>query len=160
MNRANLGSGGDYRPGWINVDVDPSADPDVVADISETPWTWAPRGGFDEVLMDNVLEHTTDHLAVLEELASWTVEGGVVVVRGPHPNSRGMWADPTHEAPFPPATFDHRLVDDLFYVESVSVDRVRFGRLLPDRAALWAADHVGHIVSGFEVVLRRTGVQP
>jgi len=158
--RANLGCGHDYRDGWLNVDVDRGVEADVYHDLDDMPWAFdgpVPDGHFDRVVLDNVLEHLADQYATIRELARVTAAGGTVTVAGPHHNSRGAWVDPTHTRPFHPETFDHPLVDDYFDAEVTAVYRVRFGRLLPQHLALLAADHIGHIVSGFEIQLTRTG---
>lgn len=157
MNAANLGCGNDYREGMLNVDIDPGVEPDRIVDLDARPWPFA-RDEFGLVLMDNVLEHLDDTKASIEELARVVEPNGVALVSGPHPNSRGAWVDPTHSRPFHPDTFDHYLVGDLFEVLDVDVHKVRFGRVLPDMAAMFAADHIGHIVSGFTITLRRTEV--
>lgn len=159
MTGANLGCGEDHRDGLVNVDVRPTVDPDVVADLDERPWPFD-DGELDFVLMDNVLEHLDDTEASIRELARVIEPGGRAVVAGPHPNSVGAWQDPSHVRPFWPSTFDHYLVDDLFDVEHVEWRAVRFGRALPAPVARRLAEHIGHVMEGFTVELSRTGVDP
>lgn len=151
--KLNLGCGDDYRQGWVNADLRRSVEPDVVVDLDCLPLPFA-DDAFEEVLMDNVLEHVDDQLEVLRELNRISEPGAEITFRGPHWNSAGAWIDPTHTRPFSRKTFDHYLVSDLFEVEDVSATRVRFGRLLPERLALELADHVGHVVSEIEVRVR------
>ncbi|MBL7169181.1 methyltransferase domain-containing protein [Candidatus Bathyarchaeota archaeon] len=75
MPRLNLGSGVDYREGYVNVDIHPAAvliyqnfyveDVDVIADLNVGfPFR---NGVFDEVLARQVLEHLKDvDMAVME----------------------------------------------------------------------------------------------
>jgi SAM-dependent methyltransferase len=153
--RLNLGCGDDYRRGFHNVDVRVAVDPDEVVDLDDTPWPWA-DDHFEHVLASNVLEHLDDQLAALEELHRVTAPGGTILAAFPHPASRGQWVDPTHRHPLTPETFEHD-VAPAFEVVDVSASRVRFGRVLPERWALWWADHVGHIVDEIQVVLRVPG---
>jgi len=151
--KLNLGCGRDYRDGWVNADIRPEVDPDVVVDLDQLPLPFDDEI-FDEVLLDNVLEHVDDQFGVLQELHRVSEPGAKLTFRGPHWNSHGAWVDPTHTRPFSRKTFEHYLVEDFFSVENVSAQRIRFGRLFPERAALVLADHVGHVVSEIEVTVR------
>lgn len=148
--KLNLGCGEDYRNGWVNADIRPTVDPDVVVDLDCLPLPFDDNS-FEEVLLDNVLEHVTDQYAVLQELHRISKSDATLTFRGPHWNSPGAWIDPTHTRPFSHRTFDHYLLADLFKVEEVSATRIRMGRLLPERFALALADHIGHIISEIEV---------
>jgi SAM-dependent methyltransferase len=155
--RLNLGCGLDYRDGWTNADVRESVEPDVVVDLDDYPWPFE-MDRFDVVLADNVLEHLDDQLRALEELQRVTAPSGEIVVRGPHWNSPGQAIDPTHSTPVDPRTFEHDVAPS-WRVDSVSYSRVRFGRVLPERLAAVLADHVGHVVDGWEVRLRLEDVE-
>lgn len=150
--RLNLGCGDDLRKGWVNADVRRSVGADVLLDAEAhaLPFT---DGAFDRILLDNVLEHVPEPLRLLGELHRVAAADAEITFRGPHWNSRGAWADPTHSRPFTRDTFEHELVRELFAVERVDCTRVRFGRLLPKWVALWLADHVGQIVSEIEIVV-------
>lgn len=159
--RANLGSGDDYREGWLNVDHRRSGpgnkggevSVDVQADLNHTPWPFA-DDTFEYVLLDNVMEHLDDHLATIQELHRILEPGGTAEVAGPHWNSVSAWRDPTHTRPFDYRTFDHYLVDDLFEIESVEVWKPGKAKYIPDGIALWLADRIGHVVGVFRVYLR------
>jgi SAM-dependent methyltransferase len=149
--RANLGCGPDYREGWHNVDVRPGVGADEVVDLDDYPWPW-PDDVFERVLMDNVIEHLDDRVAALHELARVVEPGGSVVVRVPHWNSPGAWTCPDHTGTITHRTFDNYSVSEHYVVREVNATRVRFGRMLPEPAALWLADHIGHLVSEVEIV--------
>jgi len=150
--KLNLGCGPDYRNGWHNVDIRGAVGPDEVVDLDDVPWPWA-DGRFELVLMDNVIEHLDDRLATLKELHRITASWGTVVLRFPHWNSPGHYTCPSHTNTLTHRTFENYEVADLFTVREVSARRVRFGRLLPESAALWLGDHIGHLVSEVEVTL-------
>lgn len=155
MLKLNLGCGNDYRPGWINADLRPELEPDVLLDMDVSCLPFEDNT-FERVLADNVLEHSSGPFDLLEELHRITTTGAVLTFRGPHWNSMGAWTDPTHTRPFTRETFDHYLLDDLFEIQDVSCTRIRFGRLLPESLALVLADHVGDVVAEIEVEVRRT----
>jgi len=150
--KLNLGCGDDYRQGWHNVDVREAVGPDERVDLNQTPWPW-PDNSFELVLMDNVIEHLDDRLAALQELHRITHSWGEIVLRFPHWNSAGHYTCPSHTNTLTNRTFENYEVADLFTVREVSARRVRFGRLLPESAALWLGDHIGHLVSEVEVTL-------
>lgn len=154
--KLNLGCGDDYRRGWVNADIRREVAPDVVLDLDHSPLPFV-DDAFERAVLDNVLEHAADQLEVLRELYRVCEPGAEITFRGPHWNSPGAWIDPTHTRPFSHETFEHYLVSEYFEVEHVSVQRVRLGRLLPERIALAVADHVGHVVSEIEVTVRIRG---
>jgi len=154
--KANLGCGTDYREGWHNVDQLKRFEPDQVVDLNKFAWPWD-AWTFDEVLMDNVIEHLDSHLAVFLELHRVTKPGGTITLRFPHWNSPGHFTTPSHTTTITHRTFENREIAHMFNVKNVDVTRVRFGRALPKSWALWLGDHIGHLVSEVEVKLVNTG---
>lgn len=140
----NLGSGGDYRPAFHNVDIRESVDPDVVADLNSYPWPWA-DDSFRYVLASHVLEHLDDQHRALHELARITEPNGYIRIRAPHWNSASMAIDPTHTTPLDPRTLEHELAPE-WDVARVDYEGVRGAQLLPENMAVWLADMVGHFV--------------
>lgn len=57
IQRLNLGSGNDYREGWVNVDVAGDYRVDVIADLSK-PFPFA-ADSVDEILASDIVEHFT-----------------------------------------------------------------------------------------------------
>jgi len=53
--KVNIGCGYDKRPGYLNVDVDPACNPDVLT--RDNDLSILPQGHFEEVLAHDVLEH-------------------------------------------------------------------------------------------------------
>lgn len=114
--KLNLGCGGDYREGWVNMDVEPSLRTDVCHDFTETPWPFKDET-FDHILCSHVLEHvpplkpgtSRDALVViLEEMHRVLKPGGTVEVIGPHwkmPVSQ-YFGNPSHYRIISPSTFD------------------------------------------------------
>lgn len=150
--RINLGCGPDYRDGWHNVDIRPEIGPDEVVDLDGTPWPW-PDNSFETTIAINVIEHLDDQHAALHELARITRPGGTIRLAFPHPAGRSQWIDPTHANTLHIETFQHALAPEWELVDW-SASTVRFGRVLPDRAALWWADHLGFLIDELRVELQ------
>ncbi len=86
--RLNLGSGAFKKTGYLNVDGNPAADPDLVVDLNAIPYPFE-TGRFERIEADHVLEHLDDPFAVMRELHRVLADGGRLRVRVPH-FSRGF----------------------------------------------------------------------
>jgi len=77
--RLNVGCGHDKRAGYLNVDIDPQCEPDLL--IRNGDYSAIPRGHFEEVYANDVLEHVprTQTLGVLLDWASWLKTGGTLL---------------------------------------------------------------------------------
>ncbi len=106
--RLHIGSGKDYRTGWLNVDVLETAQPDVLLDLSlpqtlpltlESP-VWGRvslRAGASELIYaNNVLEHIRDLPTFMTNCLDLLQVGGAMVIEVPYESSLGAWQDPTH----------------------------------------------------------------
>ena len=104
----NLGSGKDYRPGWLNVDILARAEPDVVLDLA-APMTLPltlptvsggevllESGSLSRIYANNVLEHVPDLPALMTNLLGLLAEGGEVEIEVPYEKAPTAWQDPTH----------------------------------------------------------------
>jgi SAM-dependent methyltransferase len=103
-----IGSGKDYRSGWLNVDILERAQPDIVVDLSQRQaWprrfaspTWGTvelrEGASDLIYANNVLEHVPDLATLMGNCLALLRVGGLMVIEVPHESSTGAWQDPTH----------------------------------------------------------------
>jgi SAM-dependent methyltransferase len=106
--RVNLGSGKDYKPGWLNIDILERAEPDLVLDLGqpvqlplEAPTC---RGGavrlepgqLDVVYANNVLEHVPDLPMLMTQVLALLKEGGRFQIEVPYEKALTAWQDPTH----------------------------------------------------------------
>ena len=94
--KLNIGCGTSTKQGWINVDKYVPFDiPEVVfGDIEEG--LQYPDESFDEILLDNVIEHLNDIPSSIQEIHRLLIPGGVCTLITPHFSSASSWRDPTH----------------------------------------------------------------
>ena len=110
--RMNIGSGKDYRPGYLNVDINRSTNPDLIFDltsVSEFPVTVHSHvygdvvfseASLDEIVAIDVLEHIPDLERFMTHCLSLLKEGGRFEILVPYDLSHGAWQDPTHVRAF------------------------------------------------------------
>ena len=91
--KLNLGCGTQRRDGFVGVDRFGSTATQVVADITKLPFR---EDCAREILLDNVVEHVIDLVALMREVARVAADGARVVVITPHFTSWASWRDPTH----------------------------------------------------------------
>lgn len=104
----NLGSGKDYKPGWLNLDVIDRAEPDLVLDLGKPqdfPVKAVTRfgtelvleaGSVDKVYANNVLEHVPDLPCLMTNVLTLLKEGGEIEIEVPYEKALTAWQDPTH----------------------------------------------------------------
>ena len=131
--RLDLGCGKNKRPGSLGVDVVWNDQIDVVHDLNRYPYPFE-EGQFDDVLMDNSLEHLDDIVKTLEELWRICTPGAKIVIKVPYFRSH-FAIDPTHKHYFashsfyyfdPRHDFHHRYRYSniaFFHVEEVIFDK-------------------------------------
>jgi SAM-dependent methyltransferase len=108
VNRVHIGSGKDYKPGWLNLDVLESALPDVVLDLAK-PLSFPhdidsiqvgsmrlAAGEVETIYANNVLEHVPDLPMLMRNCLDLLKVGGEFVIEVPHERARTAWQDPTH----------------------------------------------------------------
>lgn len=88
ISKLNIGCGAFKIEGFLNLDADPRAEPDVVYDLNNLPYPF-PSGSFDVIEANHILEHLDDPFAVMTELHRLLAIGGLLVIRVPH-FSRGF----------------------------------------------------------------------
>ena len=104
----NLGSGKDYKPGWLNVDILERAQPDLVLDLGQEvsfPVKAQTLGGghvvlqansLDAIYANNVLEHVPDLPRLMTNLLALLKEDGEIELEVPFEKAITAWQDPTH----------------------------------------------------------------
>jgi len=84
----NLGSGRFPLPGYLNLDQDTAAQPDLVWNLNRIPYPF-PGNTFRRIEARHVLEHLHDVFGVMREVHRILRPGGVIRITVPH-FSRGM----------------------------------------------------------------------
>ena len=103
--KLHIGAGTDIKKGWINHDVAPLDNIDVVYDLGIYPWPWEDNS-IDEIYMKDVLEHLPNTIKVMEELYRICKINAKVFIAVPYWNSYEAITDPTHVSQFNEFTFD------------------------------------------------------
>ncbi len=164
MTRIQLGCGKSKREGWIGVDLADFEGVDVIHDLNVFPYPFE-ENSVDEILMENILEHLPDTIAVMEELFRLCKNGGLVRITVPYYNCPGAMADPTHVRFFTENSWDYFTPDGATPLSHYNYySKARFNILsitpmqkkpldyLPRRAQWFFAHHFA-TVHGLKVVL-------
>lgn len=101
----NIGSGGRPLEGYVNVDAEPSTEPDVICNIGRDPWPFD-DGVVDEIVAEHILEHLTtpEFFHCMRETYRVCKNGAEVKILVPHPRHDIYLGDPTHQRPVMPGT--------------------------------------------------------
>jgi SAM-dependent methyltransferase len=104
----NFGSGKDYKPRWLNLDILENAQPDVVLDLAK-PHAFPLRidsatvgpvelhaGSVRVIYANNVLEHVPDLAQLMTNCLTLLAPGGQMVIEVPYERAPTAWQDPTH----------------------------------------------------------------
>ena len=91
----DVGCGQTKAHGAIGVDIRPSSQADVLADVGKDPWPFR-NGVFDRIVCRHVVEHVGDVVAFFEEAHRVSRPGAVVEIVTPHFSNRYSFTDPTH----------------------------------------------------------------
>lgn len=86
--KLNLGSGKDYREGWVNVDSNPRFKPDVLMDIRDLEYE---NGTIHEILAQDVIDHVTfmEAKALLRKCFEWLKPLGTLNIHTPNLRTLG-----------------------------------------------------------------------
>jgi hypothetical protein len=104
----HIGSGKDYKLGWLNVDILEQTQPDAVLDLAKVqawPQTIASASlgavelhpaSLATIYANNVLEHVPDLPQLMGNCLALLREGGEMLIEVPHERAATAWQDPTH----------------------------------------------------------------
>ena len=101
----NIGSGEDYKIGWINLDYNTIYKVDINHDLDIFPYPFN-NEEIDHIYVSHVLEHVHDLFKTLHELQRITKVGGTIHVRVPHFSNGNGYNDLSHKRFFGWFTFD------------------------------------------------------
>jgi SAM-dependent methyltransferase len=104
MKKLNLGSGLKVLKGWVNVDLTDTYGAQIIHDLEKFPYPFKDNT-FDEILMDNVLEHLEDTIKVMKELHRISKRGAIIKIIVPHYSGAMAWGHLTHKKAFGSGSF-------------------------------------------------------
>jgi len=144
----DLGCGVNKRAGAFGVDANASVNPDLVHDLNCIPYPLE-ESTFDEVYLDNVLEHLADVVGTMREVHRVARKGALVRIDVPYFRSRYAAIDPTHIHAFTVESFgyfdpahpffeQYRYSDAAFEVERVVLNERLGTRGLRAKVARYA----------------------
>jgi SAM-dependent methyltransferase len=91
----DIGCGSAKTPGAVGLDISSDTDADIVHNLDEFPYP-IEDGSFDQILLQDVIEHVREPIHVFEELHRIARPGARIQLRTPHFSSVLAYGDPTH----------------------------------------------------------------
>jgi len=132
----DLGCGNSKRSGAVGVDFNDRTDADIVHDLNQFPYPLE-DSSFDEIYLDNVIEHLSDVIKVMEEVYRVSADNALVKVIVPYFRSRWACIDPTHCHFFSVDSFAYFDPDEEIFrrynysLARFKVERVVFNETIP-----------------------------
>ena len=103
--KLNLGGGSDKIAGFLNVDILPLPEVDIVCDITkEIPLQ---DNSVDHVIALHVLEHIADTVGIMNELYRVCCNNAIIEIKTPYFTSETAFKDPTHVKYFTERTWEY-----------------------------------------------------
>lgn len=101
--KLNLGSGNKRIPGFINLDIFPLENVDIVCNIKNgIPLE---DNSVNEILADDFIEHIEDTVGLFKEIYRICKPNAIIKIKVPYFKSTGAFRDPTHKSFFSEKTF-------------------------------------------------------
>lgn len=105
--KLNLGCGQNHLAGYVNVDCQERAKPDVHHNLEQFPWPFE-DSSVDEVVLNHVLEHLGADpemfVGIFQELYRVCKGAALVKIAVPDPRHDHFFGDPTHVRAVTPLT--------------------------------------------------------
>lgn len=138
MKKLHLGSGTDYRKGWVNLDNNPDLKSDCNVDL-ETESIPYPDNYFDYVYSHHTLEHIRNFPFIIDELWRVCKKGAIIEIIVPHFTSI-VRKYPYHVTPFGIDTFKYYEINDMFTKERYGNRRTRLN-VLKEKLSIAFSEH-------------------
>jgi len=136
IKKLNFGAGEDRKEGYINIDWNKMANPDVVHDLNVFPYPFKDCT-FDLVEASHVLEHLSKPFVAMKELHRILKPDGKLIVKAPHFSRGFTHAEHSHgfDITFP-LYFDKNFTKSGFFgiefeLEKMKLSWMAFFHLLP-----------------------------
>lgn len=106
--KLNLGCGRKvFKNNFINADISQLAEADIICDFEQSlPFK---NNVFDGIYADNIIEHLSDVIKIMNEIWRVLREDGLLEIIVPHEKSCWANADPTHKNRFNEFSFEYFL---------------------------------------------------
>lgn len=104
--KLDVGCGSRKRKGFTGMDIVSIEGVDIVHDMNISPWPIL-SNNVEEIIFDDVLEHSKDFLTILREVYRVSAHGCIVKISVPHFSSDNMYTDPTHTTFFSTRSFNY-----------------------------------------------------
>ncbi len=109
--KINIGCGTSKVPGYVNIDLDPDVNPDLIADINKLPYD---DDSVSCIRAYDILEHID--VEGLKEIHRVLSPEGTLVVSVPHYGCKNAYNDYTHKHFFNSLTLSNSIFKKLFTV--------------------------------------------
>jgi hypothetical protein len=106
ITKLDVGCGSRKRKGFVGMDIVSIPGVDIVHNMNVAPWP-IENNSIEEIIFDDVLEHSKDFLSILSEVYRVSKNGCRVRISVPHFSSDNMYTDPTHTTFFSTRTFNY-----------------------------------------------------
>lgn len=93
--KLNLGCGGIYKEGYVNVDISSKYKTDKIVDLNTFPYPFN-ENTFKEVTMDMILEHLDSPINSLKEIIRICKNKARILILVPHATSYANFGDIQH----------------------------------------------------------------
>ena len=92
----DIGCGKNKVAGALGLDIDKSANPDILYDLNSYPYPIKDKE-FNKIYAKHVIEHVNDPLLFIQECYRILKDGGTIFVEIPHFSSRVAYSEPDHK---------------------------------------------------------------
>ena len=161
MVKLNLGSGKDYREGFINIDNSPYIKKDLALDLDAYPFPFDDNS-VDYVLAMAVIEHLEDMKGFMEEIHRILKPGGKLRFRVPLAFTHIDSKDPTHKQHITPDTFNQffhdgrrSIITQARFTGDIWITPPFFHNLRFPKQLYFVNSFVNNIFTGVEGMLRK-----
>ena len=124
--KLNLGCGSTSLKGYVNADIAPLDNVDVVMDLDSHPWPFDNECA-EMVIAQDVFEHLNDPIGFMVDCWRVMLAGSPLVIRTPHYQSEHAFTDPTHKRYCTEFSWDYWIPGTALYkAHNEAYGRVRF----------------------------------
>lgn len=153
--KLNLGCGADIRKNYLNIDFEKFPGVNKVYDLNKIPYPFK-KNKFDEVIMQNVLEHLNEPYAIMNEVHRICRRNAKVCIKTPHFSSNNAWGDLQHKRGFNSETFRNQNMCKKFEIldQKITFPHARFFiRLLAKINPVFYEKHLAYIFPACDLII-------